>query len=915
MADTTILRIHLSDAGARPEPLEGLWNEHRGNREVLLRWLETQLGLLRATVSPASRVTQYATALKRVENASFAHSFKTDPWATASELLAKRDELCLAGWDETESSALPMLVDETESSALPMLVCDLARASKAAPLTFPSEAERLRAVVAALNDGQRLPSHRCVLADPGKRWPKLWQDVLKRLNVESAPTQQPLAAETTTLGKIQHGITSGAAEAVAFDPSFRWIGSRSLFAACEAITAALTAEPERIPKTIICCESETAALCLDSCLARAGLPTMGAGVRSLAHPALQVLPLTLALCWEPVDPILLLDFLSLPMGPIPKPAARKLAEALAEQPGLGSGAWVAAMANLCSDENDPDHSLREKLQTWLETMRTARGGRLPSDLVSELCGRVAQWAVGRAAKLEDDASQQSLRETLLLAAAQASTLGALVQTVSGGLTEPQLARLREAVMAQGAESIPFTEAVGGPRLVRSLSEIHHETDDLIWLGVGTAELSTPRWTAQELRLLRKQGIELDDGTNALAALRDAERRGLSRIRQRLLSVSVPTDQEQPQHPVWIQVLGMLPDKPQKPTAVPLEELLTGEANADRSAPWQFPTVSTPSEPSQPLRPIWNLRPGLLQERDSSSATELSDRLACPLKWVFNYAAKLAPSPIARLPNDFLLKGNFCHSVLRLVFGQDQSIPDEPEADRRVAEMFDNRLPLDAAPLAQPHRIADRQKLREELLTATRTLITTLRAGGYRSISLEVPIDAELDGRKLIGSIDCLATHDVRAEAVVDFKYGSKTKYRDFVKDGRAVQLATYSFARAGENDGMFPAAAYLMLSDGLLHTPGGSPMAGASNDSIHQNAPAISDVWQRFISALEIAGEWLNGREPVPARPLQPVAAWPQDALIVLVDPDSLPKSQEFKGQAVCQYCDYKSLCGIKELQ
>ena len=104
-------RLEIWLAGGAPPPVPGAaaWNEHRGGPEVLLRWLETQLGLLHGTPSLASRILEYAAALDAVPAAQFAASLQQDRWATAGELLARRDELRLAGWDEQDAPALPPL--------------------------------------------------------------------------------------------------------------------------------------------------------------------------------------------------------------------------------------------------------------------------------------------------------------------------------------------------------------------------------------------------------------------------------------------------------------------------------------------------------------------------------------------------------------------------------------------------------------------------------------------------------------------------------------------------------------------------------------------------------------------------------------------------------------------------------------
>jgi hypothetical protein len=171
---------------------------------------------------------------------------------------------------------------------------------------------------------------------------------------------------------------------------------------------------------------------------------------------------------------------------------------------------------------------------------------------------------------------------------------------------------------------------------------------------------------------------------------------------------------------------------------------------------------------------------------------------------------LKESTISQLPSDFLLKGNFCHSILERVFGNVRRRPTVDEAVQAVCETFDDRLALDAAPLAQPIRHMEKQGLRKELENATRTLIQTMENGNYHFAGLEVELNGTALGKQLVGSIDCLVTREEGDEAVIDFKYAGKNKFHDLIEQGKAVQLATYAFGRAGAT-GRFPAVAYLIL--------------------------------------------------------------------------------------------------------
>lgn len=873
-------------------------NHVTGGPDVLLRWLETRLGLLSEPIPFTSRVAEYREALAKVQGASFRRSFDTDPWATAAELLSRRHELRLAGWEERDSPDLPPLVR------------DLARVAATSTMAFADEAERLRRVLAAMDGGQRLPWHRVILHDPIDAWPCLWQTVLRRLATESASEVSPGARGGTVLGCVQKNLAGEPGSCASSDTTVRWFVSRSVHAACETVAAGLIHAGD-LGEVTVYCEDPAVAVCLDGCLRHRGLPTMGVRLSSLAHPALQVLPMVLSLLWEPVDPSQLMDFLNLPLCPLPRRAAVKLARALSDQPGLGSREWERAVRELCSPEQDPKGELARRLDLWLGGSRCARGSEPPTSVVAGKCRQVAQWAAGLAATLDTSAGPSSadLARALELAASLASTLGGLVETIGGSLTEPQLQRMYDEVVAEGAGIQPYAEAAGGPVWVTSLADVPGPCRVLIWLGLGTEDPPSSRWTTQERRLLAQAGIHLDDGRGVLASVRRAELRGLCCVTESLMALSLPGDEERRTHPLWVRIQGLVKDEPK---SLPLEAEVQSPSGA--LSPLQVDRTTVTIARPQPPRPLWHIPQLLLQDHNRSSATELENRLACPMKWVFERSARIRPSPMAAIPEDFTLKGSFCHWVMQEVFS-DPNLPLDPDqVAQRALACFDRRLALDAAPLSQARCASDRQRLRSQLAGATRVLVDTLRLGGYRVAGMEVSWTATLNGRDLNGRIDCLAARPDGQEAVIDFKYGGRDRYRDLLVEGRAVQLATYAFGRSqtAGGPGSFPRVAYLVLANGLLYTPSGSPIQGQTGASV-VDGPAIDRVWSDFVEALDQSEGWLTKGEAIPARPLQEPAQWPAGTLLVLKGPDAKGKMPE--EQDVCRYCDYEFLCGLSSLE
>ena len=388
-----------------------------GGPDALLSWLETQLGLLTAPPTWSGRITEYAALLEGAPGAAYARSLEVDRWATSAELLARRDELRMAGWDGFACEALPPILN------------DMAAAEGSGRALRAGTAERLQAVAQVLESGLTLPPHRCVLRESAAAWPSAWQRVLERMEIVIAEDPAPAGTEGSALRVIQERTQNAEPVRTGPDGSVRWVSASSVAAAVEAVADALGHEPDELAHTAICCEDASVALRLDRALARRGLPTMGAGHSTVFAPALQVLPLVLGLCYEPVDAATLLEFVSLPRGPLPRRVGRRLARALADQPGLGSRVWDAAVAELTSEEKDPDGKTARRLAEWFDHPRFPHGSPLPSRVVAERCGKVARWAIGLASaeSIEDEA------HSLTALAGQAKTLGELAASQGGSM--------------------------------------------------------------------------------------------------------------------------------------------------------------------------------------------------------------------------------------------------------------------------------------------------------------------------------------------------------------------------------------------------------------------------------------------------------------------------------------------------
>ena len=350
---------------------------------------------------------------------------------------------------------------------------------------------------------------------------------------------------------------------------------------------------------------------------------------------------------------------------------------MSEEPGLGSGAWQDAFDLLCeASEQDADNpnKVKDKLNEWFSAKRSPQGQPIATDLMARQCRKVAKWAIGRATLIWGDENLSSADEQIAIAlreaSRQAALLGELVELAGETITQPQLARLLDEVTDRGVESKPCLSLEGGPIRVRSLSEIAAPYDHLIWLGTTTSDTKGSRWSVKQLAEFAAAGIVIDDGSHALRSLRAAESHGLCAAGKAMLVVDLPQNAEQRAHPLWLAIQQKIVDHHQpaewKPVAI--EDLVSRE-ECDTLSPFVFTCATMGLQPPQPVRPEWDIPASLLKDRETVSAAELEDRLACPLKWTLKYQAKIRTSEIASLPDDFRLRGNLFHKILERVFGK------------------------------------------------------------------------------------------------------------------------------------------------------------------------------------------------------------------------------------------------------
>ena len=856
-----------------------------GNLEQLVRELETHLGTPAAPASSLERTGEAAAAIRRFPAGGFfAASFEVDPLGTARRLLEWRDELLLHGWGGEPEGLPPRLREATAALAggktalppgLPDRILDLTE-------ELPRRGEKTFDTVWLLREREKEPllvrKLLAALEETGT-------EILPRPEPGPPDREKDLAAAFRKLEEEENFTPAG-------DGSLLRILGGSPFEAAEALAAWL-AENGAGEEVVIA--GQRIRTELEAAFLRYHLPRIGAGTVSRCRAALQILPLALGLQWGPLDPERLLQFLQLPLSPIPRAAGRRLARAVAEAPGIGGPRWLKAVEDCLekagAGDSIPRETLEERFRDWLPDpgRLIPPGEPIAKDRLAGLCRRFAAWVRGleelERKKRESDPSASpwtgpgaERRAILRAAAEQAGALTRLLEK-QPGKTVPQLEAGRLVALAAGAgvETGREKPEAGGVRTVSSPAALLGPAGTVIWwdfTGEGAEHLPPPLFTAKEEEDLRAAGIEIPSRKDRALELSRPWIRPF-RYGRRLILVSHRLEKGEPagDHPLWNRLTAGWKDPEKNRLTVPA-----------RFPDDRFPVKSGPLEPLELPRPrrLWNLKGLSAEPREPESATSLEKLVLCPLRYVLEYQAKLKPAEALALKSGPLALGNVAHRAVQEFLGG---------AAGEIGRVLDKVLAEEGAVFLLPGREADLALLRLEIEGAAKKLSGLLEEHGLKVLGFEEVLEGETELGRVRGRLDVYLEEKGGGKQILDLKYSLRksAKYRDLLAEGAAVQLAVYR-RMAGGSAG----AAYFSLRDGVLLPavpafPGfGTPVPG----------PHLDEIWEELAATVRSVREEQLGKGVCAAGGIVPEDPGDTGGLFAARSPE-------------CGYCDYRALCGF----
>ena len=789
----------------------------------LLNVLETQLGLLRTPVSQSERVVQMRKCLRAAMTTPsrfYAHSFEADELGSAATLLGWRDQWFEHGW----SGALAVAA----GNRLADMAAVEALASKD---VAPGLGQRLADVANALQ--QRRPQiERVELLDPLADFPLAWRRVLGQLPVVDASMLEPAGRPGTMLRDLQDTLCGARDGGRASRLAWRGDGTLRIVRA-ETVLGAAQWQAMQIrqghPSHVVVAPSGGSLL--DAALAAADRPRLGLVGASTLRPALQLVPLAMHLLWAPLDFSALLQFLTHPLHPIHPMARRRIAERLADAPGIGGKGWQELLNEIAVNLGERGARVMADVAFWIEHQRFDAAERAPLSAAMERAERLATF-FGTRLLDEDLARRAAWHAGHAQASALRLALSALIEQGDERIGPEMLDKLVAQASGRGSGNPLLDAQAGTLPSVMNPAAVVEPFDEVSWWQLAAGPIPAPYvWSKSEVESLRAAGVELPEISTLLERQARGALRPLLLAHERLTLVLPPPGQEV--HPVWLLVEGLF-DK-----SLPIEAVESVLADGPTDGVTVVKHETLPA-----LRRWWQLPRGTAVPWPAKiSYSSLQPLLFNPYQWLLRYPARLQASALMNMPNDFRLLGQLAHRAVERLYGHAGSLGWTTE---QVAHWFDENLDAivdeEGAVLRMPGKRSELEGFRLRFRASLLRLHAHLQTAKVSRVESEKEFEAETALGLLHGSADLLLSFPADREAVIDMKWSGTLKYRGILEQGSHLQLAIYAFLQERASK-RWPAVGYYILKEGDLLTSDGNLFSDVR--AVSQDEGATAALWEQ----------------------------------------------------------------------
>lgn len=806
----------------------------------LISALELRAGIASPDSSQAARTVAYLKALKAADdgNRFYSQSLATDPMASAEALLAWRDWAILHGWKYDSRSASHDRMADLEAAEARFSQNGSSLGERIYALL-----PRLRLLSSSISDVE--------LHHSRASWPPLYQHLFEQLEkagvqlIEAPIVIQPQAPADSDLGKLQRALSDGSMDSLDLQQD----GSVRLFSAASEELAAQYVIREANSESLII--APNAHHCLETVITQLGGNHSGLGDLSNFRAPNQLLLLMLQCAWKTPSADALLQFLSLSAGRFQR-LRRSLARRFRDLPGFDQEHWDKEINDFVAAElrDKPDldeQALRSSAQEWLPICLCKSDEAMPIELAVSLTDRVANYWKALLSMTDQEQAKSIFAAAFSAADAVSQALREWPET---DISKVQLNRLLSMTVSMGNSRFREIREVSQFDLINNAEVAPFRTIPVghtLWINPSaTHQSEAPPLSKQEL-----SGIPLaPDPTQQSLLAQMALQRAHAPILAATQSLTLITTSHSPDL-LKLHLSSLVGNHNWRP----LENAIVGNEYI-KAATQPISEFNLPQ-----AQRWWDLDCSIPAPRSTESYSSLATLALRPHEYALKYAAQIREGAIESLAADARLKGNLAHHLVEDWFTQ-HPWNGTPISRSTISSWLDTNLPIMirrvALPLAQPGMQAEQLNFQQQMLDAMDKLLQAMFAAKITSVESERRFEYDGNLGRLIGTMDLFCALDDGRFAIIDMKWGGYNKYRDELKEGRPLQLATYAHIAENSHPCQLADAGYFILSRGELlcnHTQT-FPTATA----IEPDDPtSLQLTWQKFEAILQWRIEQLQG--------------------------------------------------------
>lgn len=762
----------------------------------LLYTLESHMGLIgHPNDNDYLRIEQYRQALLaylQEENETFyLSSFAADQFATAAELLSRRDELLLAGWDFKVQDKMPGRLQTL--AAIEELLTGKNPAYPALTLAA-GYADRWHAVLQQI-DQLRHPIQAVRLTEPMRLLPYYLQRFFQLLGQQAVPiadVEEQYSFEQSDLGRFQQRLIKASKEKIELegDGSLLLIKGKRDTDVATQLAKFLAKNPTLRPLCLIPDKSRI----LDDAIIQEGLPSMGILSASLARPTLQVLKLVTVFLWEPIDPYKILEFVSLSIKPLHDDLAKAIANYMAQYPGLGSKGWND-MINRFFDQLErrtvydtqlKPQAIREEFDFWFKRNRYNANQVVPKDDVIGIFDRLHKWAHNT---FEETGSQN---QSLIVLGEQAKRIVALLNTLpETHLNYLELERIVKTIYEPAPVEVQPT-ACGHLSYIHQPAALTAAVKDLLWWNFTQHEPDHffSRWYVNERSFLAEQKVLLVGPQEENAVMLWQRKNPILKVKERLILV-IPDLVEGSvahAHPLFGDLAATFSDLESICWSVDEDEpgiLLDRFFQRPKMVQIKARALGRPA-------PFITLGENYqLEQREQESLTSLEDLFYYPYQWVFKHKIKLRKSTILSVVKENTLMGNLAHRFFEILFEEDILNWNKEQVEAWIDEQAEPLLQKEGAIFLLYGREPEKVAFIKKVKYAAWNLIYLIQENGWEVAATEDRLAGSFEAIEVRGRADLVLKRG-EERAIVDLKWRGAARRERMIKNEEDLQLVLYA---------------------------------------------------------------------------------------------------------------------------